>query len=467
MHKSEKVVLLLVVALLAASCAQTARMSVAGPQQGSDAERQKQLVFTPPPRPTQEASRGNDPEGEEWFMDQALGMFINWSMDSQLGTVIGHTVVGASDDYLDRFINELPQSFYPRKFDPEDWARLAKLAGFKYVVFDTKAISGFCMFDTKSTEFNIMNTPYGRDITRQVVDAFREQGLAVGIYFCEEDGLFLHSQGHDIARVRDYAKPSNNPELRDYNRVQIRELMSNYGKIDMLFIDASDSLDAKETAWGLQPKLVITRGEMQTPEQKIPDQPMPGPWESCFTLGTQWQFKPTNDEHKSGTKLIEMLIEIRAKGGNFLLSIGPTPDGEIPFEQTRRIRELAAWMFINREAVYEIRPWHVIREGDVWFTKASNENAVYAFLTKIPNWKRSDRKEFTIKSVKATDATTVSVLGQTGRVVEYKPTVDGMARWTQGKDGLHISVVRAQRIYNNHKWPNPIVVKITNVEPAK
>ena len=462
MKKSGTIVLFVVAAVLATSCVPTARMSGGGP-----VERREQFVYTPPPRPPQSASRGNLPEGQEWFMDQALGMFIHWGVDSQLGTVISHSMVGASGDYLDRFINELPRSFNPRKFDPEDWARLAKLAGFKYVMFGAKHMSGLCMFDTKTTDFNVMNTPYGQDVTRQVVDAFREQSLAVGIYFCVEDVFVLHNQGHDPARQRDYAHPSNNQALRDYNRVQIGELLSNYGKIDLMFFDGHDSLDAKKTAWKLAPELVVTAGEMQTPEQKIPNIPMPGSWESCFTLGTQWQYKPTNEEYKSGTTLIEMLIEIRAKGGNLLLNVGPSPDGEIPFEQTRRLRELAAWMFINRESIYEIRPWHVVREGDVWFTKARNENAVYAFLTKIPDWKRGVRQEFTLKSVKATDATTVSVLGQTGRVVEYRPTTDGMARWTQDKDGLHISVVRAQRIYTNSKWPNPVVIKITNVEPAE
>jgi len=115
----------------------------------------------------------NKHEREEWFMDQALGMFVHWSVDSQLGSVISHSMVGASDDYRDRFIGDLPQSFNPKKFEPEDWARLAKLAGMKYVVFTTKHHSGFCMFDTKITDFNIMNTPYGHDIARQIVQAFR------------------------------------------------------------------------------------------------------------------------------------------------------------------------------------------------------------------------------------------------------------------------------------------------------
>lgn len=405
----------------------------------------------------------NKPEREDWFMDEALGMFIHWSVDSQLGSVISHSMVGASDDYLDRFINELPRSFYPKKFNPDDWARLAKLAGMKYVVFTTKHHSGFCMFDTKTTDFNIMNTPHSRDITRQVVQAFRRHGISIGFYFSPDDFWMLHKQGKDISRRRPEALPVNNPELMAHNKAQIRELLTRYGPIDVLFIDGQpDGL--KEVAWQLQPNLVITRGQMETHEQKTPDKPMPGPWESCYTLGTQWHFKPTNEEYKSGTQLIEMLIEIRAKGGNFLLNVGPTPDGEIPFEQERRIRELALWLFINDEAIYNIRPWHVIREGDIWFTKAKDADIVYAIITKTI-WPKGKRKTLTLRSVRATDRTEIEILGQSGRVLEYQPKVNPKATWTQDENGLHITAMRAQRIYNNTKWPNPVVIKITHAQP--
>jgi alpha-L-fucosidase len=410
--------------------------------------------------PSEATQITNKPEREEWFMNQGLGMFIHWGVDSQIGSVISHSMVGASDDYLDRFINDLPKSFDPKKFDPDDWARLAKLAGMEYVVFTTKHHSGFCMFETKTTDFNVMNTPYARDITRQIVQAFRRHGISVGFYFSPDDFWMLHRQGKDISRRRPEALPANNPELMAHNKAQLRELLTCYGPIDVLFIDGQpDGL--KELAWKLQPNLVITRGQMETPEQKTPDQPMPGPWEACYTLGTQWQYKPTHEEYKSGTQLIEMLIEIRAKGGNFLLNVGPTPDGEIPFEQERRIRELALWLFINGEAIYNVRPWHVVREGDIWFTKAKNADTVYAFVTKSA-WPKGQRKTFTLKSVRATDATEIEILGQSGRVLEYQPKVDPKATWTQDEDGLHITAMRAQRIYNNSKWPNPVVIKITH-----
>ncbi|MDT8299926.1 MAG: alpha-L-fucosidase [Sedimentisphaerales bacterium] len=411
---------------------------------------------------SQTAKLGNKPEREEWFMDQALGMFIHWSVDSQLGSVISHSMVGASDDYLERFENELPKSFYPKKFEPDEWARIAKLAGMKYVVFTTKHHSGFCMFKTKTTDFNIMNTPHGKDITKQIVQAFRRHGIRVGFYFSPDDFRLLHKQGKDVSRRRAEALPTNNPELMAHNKAQIRELLTNYGPIDMLFLDGTPD-ELKELAWQIQPNIVVTRGEMETPEQKMPDEPMPGPWEACFTLGTQWQFKPTNEDYKSGTKLIEMLIEIRAKGGNFLLNVGPTPDGEIPFEQTRRMRELALWLFINRESIYNIRPWHVIREGNIWFTKAKDSDTVYAFVTKV-DWPKGERKNFTLKSVRTTDKSQIEILGQSGRVLEYQTDVNPKASWRQDENGLHISAMRAQRIYNNTKWPNPVVIKITHAK---
>jgi len=409
---------------------------------------------------------GNKPERVEWFMDQALGMFVHWSVDSQLGSVISHSMVGASDDYLDRFVNELPKTFYPERFHPDEWARLAKLAGMKYVVFTTKHHSGFCMFHTKTTDFNIKNTPYKRDITKMLIKSLRKFGIRVGFYFSPDDFWILYKQGKDVSRRRPEALPVNNPELMAHNKAQIRELLTRYGPIDMLFLDGQPD-ELKQLAWKIQPNIIVTRGEMVTPEQNMPNKPMPGPWEANFTLGTQWHFKPTNEDYKSGTKLIEMLIEIRAKGGNFLLNLGPQPDGGIPFEQERRIRELALWMFVNNEAIYKIRPWYVIREDDIWFTKAKDSNTVYAFLTKLPNWKKGERKGFTLTSIRASEQTQVSVLGQSDRVLEYNTKVIPETRWNQEDDGLHISVMRAQRIYNDTKWPNPIVLKITHAKPAR
>ncbi|HKJ79459.1 MAG TPA: alpha-L-fucosidase, partial [Prolixibacteraceae bacterium] len=205
---------------------------------------------------------------------------------------------------------------------------------------------------------------------------------------------------------------------------------------------------------------------IKTPEQTVPGITMDEPWESCITMGTQWAYKPTNEDYKTGARLIELLIETRAKGGNLLLNVGPKPNGELPEQQTENLREIAAWNFINREAVEEVSPWILPKENNIWFTWKPEEKIVYAFLSKIPDWERGARKEFVIKSVQITPNSEVSVLGQSGELVEYQPNTNATTRFEQKEDGLHISGVRAQRIYNNHKWHNPLVLKITHVEPA-
>ena len=122
----------------------------------------------------------NKPERLEWFRDLGFGLFIHWSVDSQTGVVISHSLAGADEAYTNRFFNELPKTFNPRKFYPQDWAALAKLAGIRYVVFTTKHHSGFAMWDTKTTDFGIMNTPFKRDITREILEAFRSAGHPAG-----------------------------------------------------------------------------------------------------------------------------------------------------------------------------------------------------------------------------------------------------------------------------------------------
>src|SRR5689334_13782737 len=146
------------------------------------------------------AAQGNQPERLEWFRDQGFGLFIHWSVDSQLGTVISHSLAGASDDYARRFFSELPKTFNPRKFHPEDWAALAKLAGIRYVVFTAKHHSGFAMWQTKTTSYSIASTPFQKDIFGEVARAFREQGIAPGIYFSPDDFRWLYDNHITINR---------------------------------------------------------------------------------------------------------------------------------------------------------------------------------------------------------------------------------------------------------------------------
>jgi alpha-L-fucosidase len=408
----------------------------------------------------------NKPAREEWLRDLGFGVFLHWSLDSQLGVVISHTMVGASDDYMNRFINELPKTFDPYKYDGYRMAMQAKLAGAKYICLTVKHHSGFCLWDTKTTDYKITNTPYKKDLLKEYVDGARKAGLAVGIYYSPEDFKFLYDNKIVVKRGGLNLPDKVEAAYNDLVRKQTRELFSNYGKIDMLFIDGDHKDPCKDEAWKLQPDLVITRGAVNSPEQTIPGAASDKLWESNLTMGTQWQYKPTNDDMKSGTRLIEILVETRAKGGNLLLNIGPKPDGVIADPEERRLTEISAWHFINHEAIHNVRPWVIPHEENIWFTASKDRKTVYAVLTGYPNWVRGDRKEFVLGSIKATPQTKISVLGQNDLVVEYANDKDAKSRFEQKADGLHISVVRAQRIYNNHKWPNPITVKLENVEPA-
>jgi len=408
----------------------------------------------------------NNPEREEWLRDLGFGLFIHFSHDSQLGTVISHSVVGASEDYLDRYFNELPKTFDPYKFDAKRIAGIAKLAGMKYVVFDAKHHNGFCFWDTETTDFNIMNTPYGKDLLAEMIEGIRSAGLGVGLYYSPEDFWFLYN--NDIVIRRREVK-LNSETANKYNRFiekQTEELLTNYGKIDLLFIDSPMKEVCMKTAYSLQPDIIITRGAIKTPEQYVPGEIMNWLWESNVTMGDQWNYKPTNDNLKSGSKLIELLLEARAKGGNFLLNIGPHPEGNIPYEYEIRLREIATWYFINNEAIVNVRPWVLSNEGNIWFTASKDRKTLYAAIVHHDKWPRCERREFVLKSVLATENTKITVLGQNDLVCEYNPEVDPESRFEQKEEGLHISVMRAQRIYNNHEWPNPIVIKLENVKPA-
>ncbi|SHG44802.1 alpha-L-fucosidase [Flavobacterium fluvii] len=409
----------------------------------------------------------NKPQREKWFSNLGFGMFIHWSMDVQLGTIISHSMVGASDDYLKRYIDDLPKTFNPTNFKPEQWAKAAKLAGMKYVVFTTKHHNGFCMFNTKTTTFSIANTPYKKDITQMVVDAFRKEGIAIGLYFSPDDFYFLHKQGTLISRERPEALASHNPELNSYAKKQMTELMTNYGKIDIVFLDGLDQFGKTELAkvcWKINPDVVVTRGAIQTPEQVIPDKPIKAPWEACYTLGQAWQFQPTNENYKSGNEAIKKLIEIRAKGGNLLLNFGPDAEGNFPPEQLAILNEISLWNFINQEALENTVACPVIKEGTNWFLKNEKDNSLYVFLTES-NWKYKERKTIQLKSLKANSNAKILLLGHNGKVLEYitkanpEPTII-----SKGDEGIEISVMNAQRIYDGSNWPNPLVVKLDNVE---
>ena len=327
---------------------------------------------------------GNSPEQEEEFRDLAFGMFIHWSCDSILGSEISHPLVGASERIVKQYHEFFPSHFYPRRFDPEEYADLADAVGMTYFCFTAKHHSGFCMFDTKTTRFNVMNSRYGRDVTRAFVEAFRRRGLRTGLYFSPLDFEWLYNNHIPIRFLHESVVPATNPGLMEYNRRQLRELLANYGKIDLVFFDGPpDGL--KQEVWRFNREILVTRGEMPTPEQEVPETVLDRAWESCCTIGSQWNWHPRMLADKTARQLLELLIEIRAKGGNLLLNVTPAPDGTIPREQESLLREMGLWLFWNRPAIYKVRPWktpcETTDDGEkIWYTRAKDGRTLYAFL---------------------------------------------------------------------------------------
>ena len=216
-----------------------------------------------------------------WLKDAGFGLFIHWSVDVQLGCVISHSLVGASREYADRFYDELPRTFNPHNWDADEVARLARISGAQYAVFTTKHHNGFCMWDTATTPFNIINTPYGRDIVAQYVQAFRAQGLKVGFYYSPEDFRFLYDNAQTITRTPTSPYPADvMARYRAYLTAQMTELMTKFGKIDLIFFDGGELMRdetgeslqelCKRIAWDLQPGILVTRGAIKTPEQSLP-----------------------------------------------------------------------------------------------------------------------------------------------------------------------------------------------------
>lgn len=396
----------------------------------------------------------------EWFRDQGFGMFIHWGVDVQLGVVISHSLPGASDDYKRMFFERLPATFNAKRFDPGAWAQMAGLAGMRYVVFSAKHHSGFCMWETRTTDFNVMRTPLKRDVVTETLEAFRARGVAAGLYFSPDDFLWLDRNGIDIQRDSKLPgiQPTRNPGLMALNLEQMRELMTGYGRVDVVFLDG-EAERLRDLIWATQPEAVVTRGAMATPEKSTPGKISDMPWEACHAMGHGWGYQPF-DEYKSPGKLILDLIEIRAKGGNLLLNVGPRPDGELPIEQEERLREIGLWMAVNGEAIYGVRPWVVAGEPNVWFTRKKDSDTVYAFLVQGKAWPLGEPRDFVLKNVRATAGTEVSVLGQNDRVLEYQATVP-KTTWRQEADGLHVRVTHAQRLRDNRTWGHPVVLKVT------
>jgi len=303
-------------------------------------------------------TRFND--GRDWFFQDRFGMFVHWGIYSVAGWHEQHQwrLDVPKADYV-----KLAERFNPVKFNPDEWLALAKAAGMRYLVITAKHHDGFCLWDTKQTSFNIMNTPYGQDVLKQLADACARQGVKLGIYYSCPDWHHPNSinQGthHQLKRQNPGDQPDNLKYV-EFVRRQIRELCSNYGPVHCFFWDIppqhhDPSLNAMIRE--LQPQCVINdrgydKGDYDTPERGVPAcRAFTRPTEACDSVGVQsWGYRERED-YAAPLQLMRSIDRIMAMGGNYLLNVGPKPDGTIPESATRTLRRVGAWYTRHQEAL--------------------------------------------------------------------------------------------------------------------
>ncbi len=355
---------------------------------------------------------------DEW-RDLKFGLFMHWGPYSQWGVVESWSLCPEDqswtqrsgefkDDYFGyvKAYENLQTTFNPTRFNPDRWVEAAKYAGMKYMVFTTKHHDGFAMFDTQQSDYRITHpkTPFSvhphADVTKVLFDAFRNEGFRIGAYFSKPD---WHSDDYwwryfppkDRNVNYDTQKyPERWGRFKEFTFKQIEELMTNYGEIDILWLDGGQVQPPKQDidmphiahmARSNQPGIIIVDRTVPgpyenyvTPEQQIPEEPLSVPWESNLTMGDSFSYVP-NDRYKTSRELIHMLIKIVSRGGNFLLNIAPRPDGEWDEVAYERLREIGDWMAVHGEAIYGTRPLAASTEEGYYYTQRKDGMTSYAF----------------------------------------------------------------------------------------
>ncbi len=293
----------------------------------------------------------------KWWHEARFGMFVHFGLYAQLGR---HEWAMNLESIPVKEYEKLADTFSPKPGSPREWAKLAKKAGMKYMVMTTKHHEGFSLWDSETNEYNAARRGPKRDIVREYVDACREFGLKIGFYYSLMD--WHHPDGSRCLK----SKPARRRFL-DYTQSLVRELMTNYGKIDILWYDICWPLPTAE-AWesekmnamarSLQPHIIINNRswlpeDFGTPEEHIVPEATGRAWEACMTFNRAWGYRqtPPEDWH-SARKVIELLQQITSKGGNLLLNIGPKPDGSVPPEALERLDKVGKWAAKYGEAIY-------------------------------------------------------------------------------------------------------------------
>lgn len=357
----------------------------------------------------------------DWLMEDRFGMFIHWGLYSLQGR--GEWCLSDNRQPLSQYKQYFEQ-FNPIAYDPKAWARLAKQAGMKYVVLTAKHHDGFCLFDSQYTDYKATNTKAGRDLIREYVEAVRGEGLKIGLYYSlldwhhpdyrKYDDLF-----HPMRGKEEYKEDSYDwDRYLTYMHNQVRELCTNYGKVDLLWFDFSYG-DRKGEVWKaselmkmvreLQPDVLVDNrlegggssngtildevpspicGDFASPEQSMPITSMRNkagrrvPWELCTTINNSWGYTPSDTEYKSSEFLIRKLVECVSKGGNMILNVSPDAYGNIPIEQAEILKEMGLWMEKNHESIYGCTEAELPRPQ--WGRYTRKGDILYGHIMELP-----------------------------------------------------------------------------------
>jgi alpha-L-fucosidase len=314
-------------------------------------------------------------ERMKWWHEAKFGMFIHWGLYSVIGQ---HEWAKEFEGIPIPQYEILAKHFHPKPNAARDWARLAKKAGQKYMVMTTKHHEGFCQWDTKLTDYNAMKQGPGRDLVREFVDATRAEGLRVGFYYSLMD---WHHPDGAICKTDEAARK----RFVAYTHGLIRELMTNYGKIDVLWYDVDWPLNAagwesermNEMVFNLQPDIIVNNrngldGDFSTPEQHITASEAGRAWETCMTLNNSWGFNRGDDAWKTPKTIVSNLATCALGGGNYLLNIGPEPDGSIPPETVAVLDSVGKWLDTNGKAFYGTERGSISGNDNANFTRRGN-----------------------------------------------------------------------------------------------
>lgn len=425
----------------------------------------------------------------QWWQELKFGLFIHWGIYTAWGAVESWPIVdaepygreslkqwdesGRDTETFIRMYFDLNKQFNPSAFSPETWAKKARRAGMKYVVFTTKHHDGFCMYNSRYTDYRVtapdcpFHTNPNADITRHVFDAFRKEGLAVGVYYSKPDWRCNDYWCEDLPRLAREVNynPAKDPQrwarYVEFVRNQLTELLTEYGPVDILWLDG-DWVQAPQEdiqmdtvaaiARRAQPGILIVDRNVggpyenyRTPEQKVPATPPEGPWETCMTMADQWSWKP-DDNYKSTHDLLHLLVDIIAKGGNFLLNIGPDAEGLFDPQADSRLTEIGDWMAVNREAVYGTTPVAPYKRDNLCIAQKGKRTYVYYLAGENED---APPEKVKVDFIKKADK--VALLGSN---VEIKPHCDG------GRLVIHIPHECRVSLPCGHIW----VFELTDAE---